>query len=165
MRAWPPKHRGFTLLVMLGLLALLGVGLGSAGQAWSERVRRERESEWLRIGELYAQAIESYVSKSPGSLKVGPVSLNELVLDTRFVGLMRHLRRTYADPMQPNQGWKLLRDGQARIVGVYSDARGEPFLARPLPNSRLQARPGAPGFARWAFVARPVANPSLSALR
>jgi type II secretory pathway pseudopilin PulG len=165
VQVWPAKHGGFTLLVVLALLALLSLGLASAGQAWRDRIQRDREAEWLRVGELYARAIESYVSKSPGSLKLGPESLNELVLDTRFVGLLRHLRRAYTDPMQPNQGWKLLRDDQARIVGVYSDAPGEPFLAQPVPNSRLLSRPSAPGYARWAFVARPGANPSLNASR
>lgn len=157
-----PGSRGFTLLVMLGLLAMLGLGLAMAGPAWQDRIQREREQEWLRIGDLYAQAVESYVQSSPGSLRIGPAHLEDLLLDMRFVGVRRHLRQAYADPLQPLQGWQLMRDGQGRIAGVFSSAQGTPFIVQAPAGSRLQLRAQGSGYSRWAFVARRPSNPSNS---
>jgi hypothetical protein len=138
---------------MLGLLAALGVGLALAGPRWRDQIQREREAEWLRVGDLYAQALESYVRSSPGSLKVAPGRLEDLLLDTRFVGVRRHLRQAYADPLQPSQAWQLLRDEQGHIVGVFSSAQDEPFIAQSPAGSRIQLRPQGSGYSRWAFVA------------
>lgn len=147
-------ERGFTLLIMLGLLAVLSLGVGAAGAAWRDQAQHEREAEWLRVGEAYAQAIESYLTNSPGTVKQGPTRLEDLLADTRFVVIRRHLRQAYADPLQSSKAWALLKDEKAQIVGVYSMAPGEPFLAKPPTGSRLKQRPTGDGYARWAFVAR-----------
>lgn len=152
-----PLHRaerGFTLLIMLGLVAVLGLAVGAAGAAWKDQAQREREAEWLRIGEAYARAIESYLTNSPGTVKQGPTRLEDLLADTRFVVIRRHLRQAYADPLQPSKAWVLLKDDKAQIVGVYSTASGEPFLVQAPAGSRLKQRPVGDGYARWAFVAR-----------
>lgn len=155
-------ERGFTLLIMLGLVAVLSLGVGAAGAAWRDGAQREREAEWLRIGNVYAQAIEAYLANSPGTVKQGPTRLEDLLADTRFVGIRRHLRQAYADPLQPSKAWALLKDEKSQIVGVYSTANGEPFLRQAPAGSRLKARSTGDGYARWAFVA---SQPSTAASR
>lgn len=156
------RSRGFTLLIMLGLVALMGLGLAMAGPAWQQQTAREREQQWLRVGEIYARALGSYVAASPGSLKQAPLQLEDLSLDTRFVGIRRHLRQAYRDPMQPQKPWTVLRDSQNRIVGVYSEARDEPFLQAAPPGSALQLRPGMQGYARWVFMTKAPGLPPVS---
>ncbi|KQW42928.1 MULTISPECIES: hypothetical protein [unclassified Roseateles] len=148
---------------MLGLLALLGFGLSMAGPAWRDQVQRERETEWLRIGTLYAQALDSYVQSAPGSMTQPPAQLDDLLLDTRFIGVRRHLRQTYTDPLQPTLPWQLLRDEEGRIVGVFSSFEATPFLTQPPAGSRVQWRPQGSGYSRWAFVVAALpTNPSAS---
>lgn len=146
------RSRGFTLLVMLCLLAALGVGLALAGPAWRDRVLREREAEWLRVGALYAQALDSYVQSAPGAIRQLPARVEDLLLDTRFVGVRRHLRQAYNDPLQPTQPWQILRDEQGRIVGFFSSLQAEPFIAQPPAGMRVQLRADGTGYSRWAFV-------------
>lgn len=148
------NRRGFALVMLLVLIAIAGLGLAVAGPLWRERQAREREQEWLRIGELYAAALSHYVAVSPGSLKQPPEQLQQLLTDTRFVGVSRHLRRLYTDPLVPRQPWATLRDDQRRVIGVYSTSPAEPFLQAAPAGSSLQMRPGLQGYARWAFMVR-----------
>ena len=115
-----PGERGYTFVAVLALLAVCMLGVSLAGPLWSERVKREREQELLRIGALYAQAIAAYRDASPGSLKQYPQRLEALLLDARYVGVQRHLRKLYGDPMNLGQPWGLVLDANQRIVGVYS---------------------------------------------
>src|SRR5256885_1974477 len=58
-------ERGFTYVWAMAAVAILGVGMAAMGSLWSDDARREREQEALRIGRLYAEAIESYYRASP----------------------------------------------------------------------------------------------------
>ena len=153
---------GYTLVVVLLLLALVSLGLAQAGPLWSQQVRREREQELLRIGRLYALALASYREASPGSLKQFPDRLDALLRDTRFVGTVRHLRMLYPDPVNPGQPWGLVRDDGGRVVGVRSLSSDAPLAARPvLPGGRPllagpQAYPqAAQQYKDWIFLAPP----------
>jgi type II secretory pathway pseudopilin PulG len=147
------RSRGYSFVAVLALLALCMLGLAVAGPIWSQQIKREREQELLRIGNLYAQAIASYYNAGPGSLKQYPQRLEQLLADTRFVGLRRHLRSLYPDPVNPGQPWGLVLDGQQRIVGVYSRSEQAPVAegARELSSVSL---PAAHQYADWKFIAR-----------
>lgn len=145
-------ERGYTFVAVLVLLALVTLGTSMAGPVWSEQVRREREQDLLRIGALYARAIASYRDISPGSTKQYPRSLDELLLDTRFVTVRRHLRARYPDPVTGGQAWGLVTDAENRVIGVYS-------LSQETPLAEAPSVPGLPAFARaqrysdWKFIA------------
>jgi type II secretory pathway pseudopilin PulG len=145
--------RGFTLVTVLVLLALCMLGLSIAGPMWSQRVRREREHDLLRVGTLYAQAIAAYYAASPGSLKQYPQRLDMLLADSRFVGTRRYLRQLYPDPVNPGQPWGLLLDPQQRIVGVYSRSEATPIAERPLDLGSVQLA-AAQRYSDWKFVTK-----------
>lgn len=147
------EQRGYTFVAVLALLALCMLGLSIAGPIWSHQVRREREQELLRIGQLYAQAIAAYYQSSPGTLKQYPERLDQLLADKRFVGTRRHLRALYPDPINPDQGWGLVLDAQQRVRGVYSKSAEAPIAAAPqsLAGTSLTT---ASRYEDWKFIAK-----------
>ncbi len=161
--AYRSPARGYTFVSVLVLLAVCAIGLSIAGPNWAEAARRDRERELLRVGRLYALALAEYQATSPGALKDYPSALDELVDDHRFVGVRRHLRRLYPDPLAPDRAWGLLRDGHDRIIGVYSQSDAAPVAqgALDLDGVRLQA---ARRYSDWRFVApAPASDPASAA--
>lgn len=143
--------RGFTLVWVLTALALFSLGLAAIGPIWSEQVRRDREDELLRVGRLYADAIASYRASSPGTLKQWPTVLEDLVLDTRFAGTRRHLRRLYADPLQPELAWGLVKAPGGGVMGVYSTSDEKPLRQRDVRAGALRL-PQADRYDQWKFT-------------
>lgn len=138
-------ERGFAWVLVLVATAVLSLGLSAAGPRWADAERRAREAEWLRIGRCYAQALAQYRDRSPGAVRRYPQALEELLLDRRFVGTVRHLRRLYPDPLVPGAPWLEVRDAQGGIVGVRSrsvDPTSGRLLdadGRPLPQAARYA--------------------------
>jgi type II secretory pathway pseudopilin PulG len=144
-------ERGFTYVWVMALVAVLGIGLAAIGPLWSDDARRERERELLRIGQLYAQAIARYYQASPGSVKRYPPSLESLVLDTRFVGTMRHLRKLYADPVDPSRPWGVVRAPDGGVRGVHSQSDKAPLRTEAL-DLGITLLPAARTYSDWQFV-------------
>lgn len=126
------REAGFTYVVMLFAVAIISIGLGLAVPIYSEQVRREREQELIRVGTLYVEAIRNYYLSSPGSVRMYPRRLEDLVLDARFVGTRRHLRKLYAEPIMRSSDWGVVAAPDGGIAGVYSRSEQAPLLARPL---------------------------------
>ena len=145
------RSRGFTYIALLALVALISLALSIAGPTWSDKSRRIHERELLRIGALYADAIGAYKADSPGSLKTYPKSLDDLLLDKRFVGVHRHMRQLYPDPMDPSRPWGVIRDIDGYIVGVFSQDDREPVAAGPVLIGDI-ALPAARHYTDWKFV-------------
>lgn len=153
------EQAGFTLVLVLLLVAVLGLGMAVAGPAWAQQTQREREAELLRIGRLYALALQAYRDASPGLAKECPRSLDELVNDNRFIGLTRHLRRLYPDPMQPDQPWGLVRDAKGRVCAVYSQSEARPLRQQPVElGGAMQLLPAA-HYRDWKFGPQEPAKP------
>ena len=159
MPAGSPLHRtgqsGFAFVLVLFTLAALSIGLAVVGPAWSEQARREREQDLLRVGRLYAQALESYRNAAPGTLKQYPLRLEDLLEDRRFVGVRRHLRKLYADPMNAGQPWGLIRDTEGRVQGVYSRSEEPPLARRPIDLGVTLLEP-AQRYSDWKFAPKPL---------
>lgn len=143
--------RGFGLVVVLILIAVTSFGLSMAAQSWANDARRDREQQLLRIGQLYVQAIERYRRSSPGTDKRLPQALEELVLDTRFVGTVRHLRRLYPDPVGASGEWGLVRDDAGRIKGVFSLSEAAPLISGEVRRPGLLLQP-AQRYSDWQFT-------------
>jgi hypothetical protein len=122
-----------------------------AGPVWSAQLKREKEQELLRVGAMYARALGSYRDASPGSLRQYPDRLEALLLDTRYVGVRRHLRMLYADPTNPGQPWGLMLDADKHIVGVYSLSRDVPVAPGPLDLGSVTLPP-AQHYSDWKFT-------------
>jgi type II secretory pathway pseudopilin PulG len=147
--------RGFSYVLVLLLLMVLGLGLSVAGPRWANEQQRDREHELIRIGHLYGQAIRTYYEASPGSLKQYPPTLDSLLVDMRFVGTRRHLRRLYTDPMRPGLPLEPVLGSDGTIRGVRSTSDLEPFLQDTLRlDGLIEIRP-ARHYRDWAFTALP----------
>jgi type II secretory pathway pseudopilin PulG len=151
-RARRAQHQGgFALLALL--LAMLLLALASQGVMTyvSQQALREREAELLRVGQLYAQAIGAYYEASPGSVKRWPRTLQDLVEDQRFVGIRRHLRQVYADPITRSTQWGLVITADGGLTGVYSLSEAAPIRSAAIELGALTLAP-ARRYADWQFV-------------
>jgi type II secretory pathway pseudopilin PulG len=154
MRAGRPhRERGFTFVIVIALVAVMSIGLAAVGPLWAEEARREREEELLRVGALYAAAINRYRESSPGSAKPYPKSLEALLLDTRFVGTVRHLRSLYPDPVGGGQPWGLVRADDGGIRGVYSLSEAPPLRVGSVQSAVVSLGP-ASKYSDWLFVVK-----------
>lgn len=151
--------RGFVLIGVLVLLTLAALAAAQVGQRRADQRQRDAEEELLFVGEQFRAAIESYWRDSPARARALPRSLDDLLLDPRFPQPRRHLRRLYADPLSPGLEWGLVRQGGA-IVGIYSQAPGEPFRKAGFRESQSGFE-NALQYADWRFLARlPAAPPA-----
>lgn len=146
-------QKGYTLIGVLLLLALCMLSLSLAGPIWAARLKREREQELLRIGALYAKALQSYRDMSPGSHKQYPKNLRELLLDPRIPGVNRHIRTLYVDPLNPERPWGLVLDQEGRIEGVYSQNQEAPMARDAQRIGRATLSP-AQKYSDWQFKAQ-----------
>jgi hypothetical protein len=119
---------------------ILALGANQVMTVVSQQAQRDREAELMRIGDEVVAAIGAYYEKSPGNVRQYPPSLDHLVEDRRFVGIKRHLRRVYADPLAPGSPWGLVLRADGSLEGIYSNAPGQPVHS------------AAPSYADWKFV-------------
>jgi type II secretory pathway pseudopilin PulG len=147
------QRNGFTLVAMLVLVALISLGLAAVGPLWSQQIKREREQDLLRLGALYAQAIADFREASPGVDKRYPQDLQMLLLDERHLGIRRHLRQLYADPVGGGQPWGLIRDAEQGIVGVYSRSQDAPLAQGAVMVGRVKLDP-AQRYSDWKFLVK-----------
>lgn len=126
------RQFGFTYVAMLFALAIFGVALASIGEVWSVASHREKEQELIDIGNAYIRAISTYYLRSPGTLKIYPKKLEDLIDDKRFVGTERHLRKIYRDPFTNTQEWGLVRAADGGIMGIYSLSEQTTWRKQPL---------------------------------
>lgn len=144
---------GFTYLMVMALVAMLALSLSVVGPRWADETQRDREQELLKVGALYAQAIKSYYDASPGSLKQYPPDLQSLLVDTRFVGMRRHIRRLYSDPLQPTRPWGVIHGEDGRLRGVFSQDERTPFRRVSLQSDLLDLS-AANRYSQWLFSPR-----------
>ncbi len=148
-RAVTASQSGYTLLVVVALIAIAAIGLYRATSVLATDQQREQEKTLLRVGKLYADALQQYYERAPGSLKQYPAEFGQLLLDNRFVGVVRHLRQIYPDPLQPSEPWGLIRNSNGRITGVFSTSPLQPFLQStdaPVANAKQ--------YSDWKFLVK-----------
>lgn len=125
-RRFTPQ-RGFTYLLVLVMVAIIGYGLARAGLWWQTEAQRNREAELLFVGDQYRRAIERFLA-AQGNTPSFPRTLDDLLLDPRFADTRRYLRKRWPDPISPATEWGLIIDPETRgIAGIYSQAPGRPF--------------------------------------
>ena len=150
------REEGFTYLGVLLLVALLGAALAGTATVWHTMNRREKERELLFIGQQFRQAIGSYYRQSPGGKGEYPGTLEDLLLDKRQAGVVRHLRRIWRDPMTGSTEWGLVRDASGRIMGVYSLSTEAPLKTANF-DAADRAFEGQNRYTDWKFVYEPPA--------
>ena len=154
------RQRGFTYLWLLFVLAAGSAGLAGLGQRASTAVQRDREAELIFRGHEIARALSAYRAATPGTIKMLPASLQDLVDDRRGPRPLRHLRRVYVDPFTGESDWVLMPADDGRISGVRSRASAVAMRVVDLP-------PATPGQQRLVsdrvFTFSEAAEPSGSA--
>jgi type II secretory pathway pseudopilin PulG len=149
------RASGFTYLVLLIAVALMGAALAGAGTLWSTDARRAKEAELLFAGEQIRQAIQAYYETVPaGQPNKFPARLEDLVEDRRWPKPRRHLRRIYLDPLTESRDWAIVKGPGDGILGVHSRAQGVPIKHAGFPKD-LESFAGAKSYAEWKFVYQP----------
>jgi hypothetical protein len=122
-----PGQRGFTYLILIIAIAILGVALAGIGALASASSRHQRMVELKWIGEQYRVAVGSYYESSPGSVKVFPKKLEELLIDSRYLTIRRHIRELYVDPLTGLADWREVHAPDGGIQGIEVDVvEGQP---------------------------------------
>lgn len=150
---------GFTYLALLFAVAMASIALAAVGEVWSTQQQREREKELLFVGHQFRQAIQTYYERSPGTLKQYPKSLDDLLLDRRYMGVQRLLRQVYIDPMTGGRQWGLVTAPEGGIMGVYSlsNERAIKTAGFAAVDADLE---GKTKYSEWRFIYRLVVKPN-----
>lgn len=155
-----PTQRGFTYIVMLLAVALIGVGLVATSEVWSQSRQREKERELLFIGNQFRHAIALYYQRTPGMVKRFPEKLQDLLEDKRYLVTQRHLRKIFVDPMTGKPDWGIVPAPGGGIMGVYSRSMDRPIKTADFP-AEDQSFEGARRYSQWRFIYQPESNPVL----
>ncbi|HEX4330310.1 MAG TPA: type II secretion system protein [Burkholderiales bacterium] len=153
MRSAGRPVRGFTLLGVVLLVAILAIGAAATLSAGIALQQRAAEQELLFVGGEYQRAFRSYYETAVSTPRY-PLKLEELLRDPRFPGVRRHLRRLYADPLTGKSEWGLIQAPGGGIMGVYSLATGTPIKVD-LFDARFPGFEGKTSYAQWRFAYAP----------
>ncbi len=140
---------GFTYIWLLLFIAFSGIGLSVAGMSWQYQVRAEKEKQLLFVGAEFRNAINSYYSTMPDTVKSCLTSLNDLLIDKRKPGIKRHLRKIYLDPMTGKADWNFVTQ-QGCIVGIFSRSTLTPYKKKGFNLADAQLA-GAKNYKEWVF--------------
>lgn len=147
------SQEGVAYLTVLITVAILGISLAAAGTLWETASRRDKEAELLFVGEQYRRAIQQYYEGSPGEKRY-PQALEDLLLDSRYPGTRRYLRRLYRDPLAQHGKWGLIAAPEGGLMGVYSLAPGQSFKQGNFPRDLVRFE-GQGLYSGWRFMHLP----------
>ncbi|MFY9328341.1 MAG: type II secretion system protein [Georgfuchsia sp.] len=142
------RQAGFTYIALLIAVAIISATLATVAEVTHTMVQRDREKELLFIGNQFRQALNHYYANN----RRYPLSLEDLVLDDRNVGIKRHLRKIFFDPMTGKAEWGTLKMANDQIIGVYSLSEAEPLKKAgfQLTEAGLE---GKEKYSEWVFTA------------
>lgn len=142
------NQNGFSYILALTIVMIMGIMLGMVGQSWKSIKQRELEEEMIyrgdQIAELIAKKIECKTihmnaTESSINTQLWPdKSLNGSILDDLVIGRDEMCRgkqtkfrlrpSTIIDPMTGKQ-WQIVKPvgEQNKFKGVMSDSTEEPF--------------------------------------
>ena len=115
---------GFTLVMLMFIVAVMAIAMGAAVQAVSFQAQREKEAELVFRGEQYVEAIRIFKARF-GRF---PVTLKEM-----WEAKPRVIRQRWRDPMTGSEEWGIIHLGE----------EGQPLTTGPsgLPTSGPQPTP------------------------
>jgi type II secretory pathway pseudopilin PulG len=147
----PLNDRGFTYLMALMIIMVMGIMLGMVGQSWKTIMQREREQELIFRGTQIMEAIGRWRKPKPGGHVVTPLrDLKDLLQDPRTLTTTRYLRRLYTDPMTGKE-WKVITDPNLGITGVASTSDAKPLKVGGFPEG-FESLEKKEKYSDWLFV-------------
>lgn len=114
----PRRHGGYTYVMVLLMVAIIGVGLTAVAEVWSTTAERQKKAQLEWVGRQYVKAIESYYYANVGSVHYYPPTLEALLEDKRYLYQKRHLREMYPNPISGQMDWVLLPAPGGGIAGL-----------------------------------------------
>lgn len=166
-RRQAPRHpvsvrhtRGFSYLLLLFMLAILGAALAGWSTAWQVGGQRERELELLFRGLQIREALQRFHDTTPTGQPALPQALDELLADQRGQPVRHHLRRLYGDPFTGLPDWALLRDEAGGIVGLHSRSVRPALRRQGLPAGVRMPDNPTPKVSDWIFIIDVAATPA-----
>lgn len=144
-------ERGFTYLVLLAVVAAMGIVLATAGEVWHMALKREKEQELLFVGDQFRRAFALYAQRTPGNARRYPLSLEELLKDSRSPGVARYLRKIYPDPITGSTQWGLIKGPNGEIFGIHSLSEDEPVKKGGFSLADLKFD-GRTKYSDWVFM-------------
>ena len=147
------NRKGFTYLMALMMVMVMGIMLGAVGQSWKTIMQREREEELLFRGRQYKDAITRWYTPRPGTGQHVATPLRELKdlqQDPRTLTTVRYLRRLYTDPMT-GKDWNVISDPNKGITGIASTSEAKPLKTGGFPDDLLELS-GKERYSDWLFV-------------
>lgn len=151
------RSRGFAYVLLLATIAVISAIAASSLSVGTQIARRDAELALQVVGSEFELALYSYANASPINSRgndsagaKGPRTLNELLKDTRFVGLKRHLRQLHADPLTGRNEWGVITDKAGFIIGIYSLAQGKPIKQTGFSGAHSHFE-YAPSYKKWVF--------------
>ena len=136
---------------LLILLAIMGIVAAAALKIGNVTHRRVAEEALLDVGREFSEALESYQRVTPVGQPDEPLNLQDLLKDTRFPWVVRHLRKMYNDPITGQAEWGLLRSELTkRIVGVYSLSEIKPVKIGNF-DAFFQSFSNKTSYQQWVF--------------
>jgi type II secretory pathway pseudopilin PulG len=125
------EQRGYAMVALLVMMAVMAVAMTVALPAWSTMARREKEAELVFRGEQYARAIALFQRQYAGAF---PPTIDVLV-EGRF------LRKKFKDPIT-NDDFKTIAVGEAVELAQTTDPLA-PAGARGRAGGQAAGRGGA----------------------
>lgn len=125
-----PSEAGYTLVLVIFLIALLTLSLSVALPKISKQIQRDREVETMQRGKQYIRAIKLYRKQFGGY----PPNADTLVQATNNI---RFLRKKYADPTTGKEDWKPVFLGQniaPLVMGFFGVPLGGPVNSGTAPG-------------------------------
>lgn len=149
---------GFTYLMALMIVMVMGIMLAKAGQSWQQLMQREKEEELLFRGSQIQDALTRWHRPAGGGHVATPLTdLKHLLQDPRTAATVRHLRKLYADPVTGKE-WELIRDAGRGIIGVNSSSELKPFKTDNFPET-LKGLTNKRSYREWQFIVQTAAAP------
>ncbi len=145
------RQHGFTYLVLLFMVAIMGAVLAATAMVWHTLAQRDKEQELLFVGHAFRRAIGLYYERTPGAAKQYPKKLDDLLEDKRQVSLARYLRKIYVDPLTASKEWGLVPGPGGTLMGVYSLSRETPIKTGNFDKAD-QDFAGKGSYRDWRFV-------------
>ena len=145
------NNNGFTYLMALMLVMVMGIMLSAIGQSWKNIIQRDREEELLFRGLQYKNAITRWYTQRPGQPPPTPLrDLKDLLEDPRSLTKYHYLRKLYTDPMTGKE-WNPIKDPNKGISGVASTSQEKPLKVGGFPDD-LQDFNEKQHYSDWLFV-------------
>lgn len=151
------SSQGFTYLMALMVIVIMGIMLAASAQSWKMIMDREREEEMLFRGTQYMNAISRWYKTLPGQRPAPPLNdLKDLLKDPNTVSTNRYLRTLYKDPITGDE-WVPIKGGTTGgIIGVASSSELKPIKQANFPKD-LELLEGKNKYSEWQFVYRDAA--------